>query len=148
MKTSKIPANFFQILILSLPLCAAESPLPEKVEFNRDVRPILSDNCFYCHGNDPEHRKAKLRLDVREAALKKDAFVPGEPDESDLIERIFSDDEDELMPPPDSHKKLTDQQKQILKRWIAQGGSISNTGRITCRRRLRFLPGKTRWMLW
>ena len=113
---------FPQLLLLSLPLSAAEPSLPEKIEFNRDVRPILSDNCFYCHGNDPKHRKAKLRLDVREAALKKDAFVPGEPDESDLIERIFSDDEEELMPPPDSHKKLTDQQKEILKRWIAQGG--------------------------
>lgn len=118
---SKISSKFFQLLLLSLPLCAAEPSLPEKIEFNRDVRPILSDNCFYCHGNDPGHRKAKLRLDVREAALKKDAFVPGEPDESDLIERIFSTDEDELMPPPDSHKKLTAQQKEILKRWIAQG---------------------------
>ena len=118
---SKISSKFFQLLLLSLPLCAAEPSLPEKIEFNRDVRPILSDNCFYCHGNDPGHRKAKLRLDVREAALKKDAFVPGEPDESDLIERIFSADEDELMPPPDSHKKLTAQQKEILKRWIAQG---------------------------
>jgi hypothetical protein len=112
---------FHQLLLLSLPLCAAEPPLPEKIEFNRDVRPILSDNCFYCHGNDPGHRKAKLRLDVRESALKKDAFVPGEPDESDLIERIFSTDEEELMPPPDSHKKLTEPQKEILKRWIAQG---------------------------
>ena len=121
-KISKISSRFYQLLILSLPLSVAEPSLSEKIEFNRDVRPILSDNCFYCHGNDPKHRKAKLRLDVREAALKKDAFVPGEPDESDLIERIFSDDEEELMPPPDSHKKLTDQQKEILKRWIAQGG--------------------------
>jgi hypothetical protein len=110
-----------QLILLSLPLCAAEPSLPEKIEFNRDVRPILSDNCFYCHGNDSGHRKAKLRLDIREAALKKDAFVPGDPDQSDLIERIFTDDEEELMPPPDSHKKLTAQQKQILKRWIAQG---------------------------
>ena len=120
-KISKISSRFYQLLILSLPLSVAEPSLSEKIEFNRDVRPILSDNCFYCHGNDPGHRKAKLRLDVREAALKKDAFVPGEPDESDLIERIFSADEDELMPPPDSHKKLTAQQKEILKRWIAQG---------------------------
>ena len=56
---------------------AVEAPLPAKIEFNRDVRPILSDNCFYCHGNDPKHREAKLRLDIREVAIEKEAFVPG-----------------------------------------------------------------------
>ena len=85
-KISKISSRFYQLLILSLPLSVAEPSLSEKIEFNRDVRPILSDNCFYCHGNDAGHRKAELRLDVREAAVKKDAFVPGEPDESDLIQ--------------------------------------------------------------
>ena len=93
----------------------------QPVSFNRDVRPILSDNCFYCHGNDPTHRKAKLRLDVREGALKNEAFVPGKPDESDLIKRILTSDADDLMPPPDSHKKLTPQQKEVLRQWIAQG---------------------------
>jgi cytochrome c553 len=92
-----------------------------KIEFNRDVRPILSENCFYCHGNDPNHRKGKMRLDVREEALKKEAFVPGKPKESELIERLDSTDPDELMPPADSHKKLTPQQKEVLKRWIEQG---------------------------
>ena len=100
---------------------AVEPPLPEKIEFNRDVRPILSDNCFFCHGNDAGHRKAKLRLDVRDEALLKEAFVPGKPDESELVARLFTDEEDDLMPPPDSHKKLTDTQKEILKRWVAQG---------------------------
>ena len=95
--------------------------MPAKIQFNRDVRPILSDNCFSCHGNDAGHRKAKLRLDLREEALKKEAFVPGQPDQSVLIERIFTTDEEDLMPPPDSHKKLTAQQKEILRRWIAQG---------------------------
>lgn len=108
-------------LISFVPLPAADTPIPSKIEFNRDVRPILSDNCFYCHGNDASHRKAKLRLDVREDALKQEAFVPGKVDESALIERIVSGDENELMPPPDSHKKLTAEQKEILKRWIAQG---------------------------
>lgn len=69
------------------------------VDFNRDIRPILSDNCFYCHGNDANHRKAKLRLDVRDDALAKEAFVPSKPDESALVERIFTEDEDDLMPP-------------------------------------------------
>ena len=108
-------------LISFVPLQSADTPIPSKIEFNRDVRPILSDNCFYCHGNDASHRKAKLRLDVREDALKQEAFVPGKVDESALIERIVTGDEDELMPPPDSHKKLTAEQKEILKRWIAQG---------------------------
>lgn len=93
----------------------------EPVDFNRDIRPILSDNCFYCHGNDANHRKAKLRLDVRDDALAKEAFVPGKPDESALVERIFTEVEDDLMPPPDSNKKLTDRQKEVLKLWVAQG---------------------------
>ena len=100
---------------------AVELPLPAKIEFNRDVQPILSDNCFFCHGNDPKHREAKLRLDVREQALKSEAFVPGKAEASELVKRIFSTDKDELMPPPDSHKKLTARQREILKKWIAQG---------------------------
>ena len=112
----------FFLLLLAVPLArGAELPLPAKLEFNRDVRPILSDNCYHCHGNDPAHRKAKLRLDVREAALGQEAFVPGKPEESRLIARILTDDVDELMPPPDSHKQLTARQKEILQRWIAGG---------------------------
>ena len=100
---------------------AGDRPLPTQVEFNRDVRPILSDNCFPCHGNDPNRRKAKLRLDIREEALKKEAFVPGKSEDSALVERIFATDASELMPPPKSNKKLTARQKELLKRWIAQG---------------------------
>ena len=112
----------FSLLLLAASLAhGVEPPVPAKIEFNRDVRPILSDNCYHCHGNDPAHRKAKLRLDVREAALEKEAFVPGKPEDSQLIERILTDDADELMPPPDSHKQLSAAQKEILKRWIAGG---------------------------
>jgi mono/diheme cytochrome c family protein len=108
----------------SLPaLRGAESPVPEKIAFNRDVRPILSDNCFACHGPDAGKRKGKLRLDLREEALKKEAFVPGKPDESALIQRIETAKEEDLMPPRDSHKQLTPRQKEILKRWVAQGGA-------------------------
>src|SRR5262245_23135396 len=92
-----------------------------KVEFNRDVRPILSDNCFLCHGPDKNTRKAKLRLDIREEAISHEAFVPGKPEESELIKRIFATDPDDLMPPLDSHKKLTPSQKETLKKWIAAG---------------------------
>ena len=120
-----IPATpapaLFLLLFSGLSLAAAEPPLPDQVEFNRDIRPILSDNCFYCHGNDPSHRKGKLRLDLRDEALAKEAFIPGKPGESLLIDRILTEDEDELMPPPDSHKKLTQRQKDLLAKWIEQG---------------------------
>ena len=92
-----------------------------KVDYNEDVRPILSENCFYCHGPDANKRKAKLRLDVRDAALEKKAFVPGDAGASELIKRLASTDSDEVMPPPDSHRTLTAAQKEILKRWIAEG---------------------------
>ena len=106
--------RLFLITCLAVsPLLAAEpSELPERIEFNRHVRPILADNCFHCHGNDPKHREAKLRLDVREEALKSEAFVPGMPGESPLINRILSTDDDERMPPPDSHKQLNESLSQ------------------------------------
>ena len=105
------------LLALALPVSAAEP-----VSFSRDVLPILSDNCFGCHGQDEAHRKGKLRLDVRDAALAKEAFVPGKPDVSELIKRIVTTDEDELMPPPKSHKaRLTAAQVDLLRRWIAEG---------------------------
>lgn len=96
-------------------------PKSPTIQFNRDVRPILSDNCYYCHGNDPKHRMADLRLDVREDAVAGGAIVPGETEDSLLVDRILSDDPDMMMPPPDSNKSLTAEQKEILKRWIAEG---------------------------
>jgi hypothetical protein len=93
----------------------------EKIGFNESIRPILSDNCFACHGPDAKNRKAKLRLDQRDAAIEKKAFVPGKPEESELVKRIFNSDPEDLMPPPDSHKALTTAQKNLLKQWIAEG---------------------------
>jgi hypothetical protein len=98
---------------------AAESPAT--LEFNRDIRPLLSDNCFQCHGPDKNNRKAELRLDVREEALQKEAFLPGKPDQSELVKRLHSKDPDEVMPPPDSNKKLSARQKSLLEQWIRQG---------------------------
>jgi hypothetical protein len=95
-------------------------PLPKPVSYNRDVRPILAENCFYCHGQDPNHRKKNLRLDQADSAYTK-AIVPGDADESALVERIFIDKSDEQMPPPDSHRHLSPEQKQVLKRWVAEG---------------------------
>ncbi len=100
---------------------AAPAARAKKVDYNRDIRPILSDNCFYCHGPDEKKREAKLRLDVRADALAVKAFVPGKADASELVKRIFTKDADDLMPPPDSHKKLTPVQKDLLKRWVAEG---------------------------
>ena len=102
-------------------LLAALPALGAKVDYNEDVRPILSENCFYCHGPDGNKRKAKLRLDVRADALAMKAFVPGDAAASELIKRLVSTDSDEVMPPPDSHRTITPAQKEILRRWIAEG---------------------------
>jgi hypothetical protein len=94
------------------------------VSFDRDVRPILSDKCYHCHGPDAEARQADLRLDTREGLLQQ-VIVPGKPDESELIARVFSDDEELRMPPPGSKIKLTAEQKDILRRWIAEGAGFT-----------------------
>ncbi|MEZ0274107.1 MAG: DUF1549 domain-containing protein, partial [Roseimicrobium sp.] len=101
---------------------AAEGP----IRFNRDVRPIMSDTCFHCHGPDKNSRKGGLRLDIREEALKPGKsgaipIVPGKPEESEIIARIFTADADDLMPPDDAHKELTPAQKDTFKRWVAEG---------------------------
>ncbi|MGL6097606.1 MAG: DUF1549 domain-containing protein, partial [Fimbriiglobus sp.] len=111
-------------LCLALGLFAfvsTRSDAADPIEFNRDIRPLLSDNCFACHGPDQSHRKAKLRLDVRADAVEHGAIVPGKPAESSVIERVNSDDPEAVMPPPGSNKKLTAAQKELLKRWIADG---------------------------
>jgi hypothetical protein len=96
------------------------------IEFNRDVRPILSDACFHCHGPDQNTRESGLRLDIREEVLKAAEsgdlpIVPGQPAKSEVIRRIFTDDKDDLMPPAKAHKALTAAQKETLKQWIAEG---------------------------
>jgi hypothetical protein len=105
-------------LVASSALTHAAGP---KIQFNRDIRPILSENCFACHGPDKNQRKAKLRLDVREVAVEKEAIVPGKPDQSKVVEHIYTTNEDDLMPPPKTHKSLTAAQKALLKNWIAAG---------------------------
>jgi hypothetical protein len=93
----------------------------EQISYNRDIRPILSDKCFHCHGPDQKTRKGKFRLDVREDAVAKNAIVPGKPEESELIARVFTSDPDDLMPPAEAHKPLTEAQKKLLRRWVASG---------------------------
>lgn len=100
----------------------------DALSFNRDIRPILSEKCFACHGMDEESREGKLRLDTPEGAFRKkrrgkSALVPGKPDESESWLRIISDDEEEVMPPPDSHKTLNDDEKTLIRQWIEEGAS-------------------------
>ena len=98
-----------------------EAAVRAAVDFNRDVRPILSNNCYKCHGPDGNQRKAKLRLDLRDVALERAAFVPGKPEESTLVARVFSAEDDFRMPPPESGKHLSEAQKETLRRWVEEG---------------------------
>ncbi|MEO6788318.1 MAG: DUF1549 domain-containing protein, partial [Chthoniobacteraceae bacterium] len=104
---------------------AADAPIPAKVAYNRDVRPILADTCFKCHGFDKNTRKADLRLDVREAALAKtdDIFpiVPGKPDASEVWKRIITKDEDDVMPPRKENRQVSARDREIIRKWIEQG---------------------------
>ena len=111
-------ARLFVLLAIAAVGDRADSE--DSVSFNRDVRPILAAKCFACHGPDEEQRQAELRLDVREAALAQEAFVPGEPDESELIRRLSSDDSDERMPPEGSDQ-LSAAEQTVLREWIAAG---------------------------
>jgi len=99
---------------------AADAP----VSYGREVRSILAENCFYCHGQDPNHRKADVRLDTRDGQRAGGVIAPGKPDESELIQRILSADPDDQMPPPDSNRRLTPAQKDTLQRWVAQGAEF------------------------
>jgi hypothetical protein len=116
-------ARWFAVL-LARATVAAHAAAP-RLEFNRDIRPLLSDRCFKCHGPDAHARKAELRLDVRDNALaERDSgrsLVPGQPDRSELVKRIESTDADEQMPPPKSHLRLSREEIATLRRWVAQG---------------------------
>src|SRR6266550_7723724 len=109
--------TFVTFLLLALSSTAPASTW----QFNRDIRPILAENCFACHGPDKNQRKAKLRLDLRDVAIEREAIVPGKPEQSKLIEHILSTDPDEVMPPPKTQKTLSAQQKEKLRAWIAAG---------------------------
>ncbi|MFP6666810.1 MAG: PSD1 and planctomycete cytochrome C domain-containing protein [Pirellulales bacterium] len=112
------------VYCFSSPAIGADAPVPDVIQFNRDVRPIFSDKCYACHGPDKGQRKADLRLDTKMGiadARKSGAIRSGKPSGSDLVGRIASDDPDEQMPPPKSGKTLSSRQQKILSRWIEQG---------------------------
>jgi hypothetical protein len=108
----------------------AEAVLPEEIDYNIHVKPILSDRCFSCHGPDPNTREAGLRLDIADGAYrpladnkKKVAISPGKLHRSDVYERLVSEDPDKMMPPPQSNLTLTSREKAIIIRWIEQGAT-------------------------
>ena len=117
-------AAILVLLPLGIP-AVAEDQSKDKVDFTRDIRPILANNCLLCHGPDAKARKGDLRLDTPEGATALHdghaAVVPGKPDQSELIKRVTTADKDDLMPPAKSGKKLTKEQIDLLRRWIAQG---------------------------
>lgn len=124
--TSKI--SWTALLLISPLFTLANKPVLQAAEgelsYDRDIRPILSENCFSCHGFDDKKREADLRLDTRAGAIDEgNAIVVGKADESLLVKRIQSTNTEEVMPPPESGKQLTDAQKDLLKRWINEGAN-------------------------
>lgn len=112
-----VPTTRLASLLL---LAFAANAVAEDVSFNRDIRPLLSDRCFSCHGFDETHREADLRLDERDGA--EEILAPGSPETSELLRRISSKDEDEVMPPPDAHKPgFTAAQMELIRKWIEEG---------------------------
>src|SRR5688500_11963086 len=113
-------------LAASASLLRAESTPIAPLDFNRDIQPILSENCYFCHGPDKAQRKADLRLDKPEEATRdlgkgRRAILPGKSAASEAIRRMLPNDPDEKMPPAESHREVTPQQIETLKRWIDEG---------------------------
>src|SRR5271157_5332436 len=125
-----LPLLGLSVLLVTMRPGTAAEPKPAPVDFSRDVRPVLSKNCFACHGPDAAGRASKLRLDRRDSATARDkkgnaAIVPGAPDKSELIRRIGSADDDARMPPPETKNRLTPEQIALLKRWVAEGATYA-----------------------
>lgn len=110
------------LILLAVGGLARSLPAADRLRFNRDIRPILSDKCFACHGNDKNKRSVDMRLDVRDSAVTAKAIVPGKPDESAALDRMASDDPDVQMPPPHAKLgRLTPEEIEKLRRWISEG---------------------------
>ena len=116
MTTTRCVAAFATIFVLLDAVSAQDA-----IQFNRDIRPIFIETCLTCHGPDSASRKADLRMDQRDAAIEHGAISPGKPDESEMIRRIMSHDPEEIMPPPELKKPLSDGQKKLLVDWIQSG---------------------------
>ncbi len=118
--------NALRLLSAAALLGCAANASAETVRFNRDIRPILSENCFQCHGPDSNARQADLRLDRREVAVSRGALQPGDAAASKLVARINASNEVLVMPPPATDKKLSSEQKNLLKQWIEQGAEYES----------------------
>jgi hypothetical protein len=117
--------GFCTATILALSTGSGQAADPDRISFNRDVRPIMSDTCFRCHGPDRNARMAGMRLDIRDEAIKptrsgRTPIVPGDPDKSEIVARIFASGRT-VMPPTAAHKELTEAQKNTIRRWVAEG---------------------------
>ncbi len=123
--TSNRVHRFLIALNLVFLSSVSASNADEPVDFARDIKPLLAENCFACHGMDAETRAADLRLDEREAAIDAGAIDPENADGSSLVERLYEEDPDLVMPPPESGKKLSDEEKDLLKRWVNEGAKYS-----------------------
>src|SRR6516165_10306693 len=124
----RMPLLLASLVVAFLPApCAAQSAKTSKVDYDRDIRPILSGKCYACHGQDQpkDPQEQRVRLDLREEAIKRGAIAPGRPDESELIRRIHHKLDRKRMPPPKSNKTLTAHEKELLERWIAEGAAYS-----------------------
>jgi hypothetical protein len=124
------------ILAISFPFffsVAFAQQSSKKVDFDRDIRPILSDRCYICHGPDSGTREADLRLDTKANAFA--VLVPGKPEASELLSRILSTDVDEVMPPPESNLSVSSKEKQLISDWIAQGATWKKHWAFEQRRR-------------
>jgi hypothetical protein len=114
-------------IFLSLAVVPCVASVGDELDFARDIRPILSDNCYHCHGPDEETREADLRLDTRDGLFRTMGDVavvsPSKPETSELIRRIFTDNPDEKMPPPDSQRSLTPEQAKLLRNWVESGAT-------------------------
>ena len=132
---ARVPGVAFALMASAHLAAAAESPVPAEIAFNRDVRPILSNTCFKCHGADVKANISGVRLDRPESAYaaKTDRagrshtpVVPGRPEFSELVRRVRSTDPSEVMPPPDALHQLSERDRAVLERWIAQGAGYQD----------------------
>ena len=127
-RTSELGWWLGVLAALAISSTARAVPTPKTPDFNREVLPILSENCFQCHGPDEKAREAKLRLDTKDGLLRtqKPIVLPGKAAQSELFKRLVTKERDDLMPPPKSKKTLTSAQIETVRRWIDSGAPLRN----------------------
>ncbi|HEY2572437.1 MAG TPA: c-type cytochrome domain-containing protein, partial [Verrucomicrobiaceae bacterium] len=117
----RFPRNRFSLALAGAAALAGTLRAEEKISFNFQIKPLLAEHCFKCHGQDEKQRKAKLRLDVRDWAIEKKAIIPGNSAESEVIKRLLTHEEDDMMPPPKERKPVSEAAVALIRRWIDEG---------------------------